>query len=195
MSNLRIWLPIGLFSLYLASHWLYERRRPSTRITLPASQVITFGLMVAWLIGLVTAAFLIGGALKTDEGGVLSILVGLTLVAFSFLHPTWLWELAKVPLFRLDSESVSFRYLLSDIGAFVLYLVLGIGLITVGGIRIRLRADDIARCSALYTAATDSHARARVIQLVPRPTMGSILQVLDDYRPLTCGRYREQGAF
>src|ERR1043166_8639892 len=116
MSNLRIWLPIGFFCLYLPSHSLFERRRPNPRITLPTSQVITFGLMVAWLIGLVTAAFLIGGALKTDEGGVLSILVGLTLVAFSFLHPTWLWELAKVPLFRLDSESVSFRYLLSDIG-------------------------------------------------------------------------------
>jgi len=195
MSDLRIWLPIALFSLYLAGRWLYERRRPGARVTLPAGQVITLGLIFAGLIGLVAGGSLIGAALRTDEGGVLAILVGVTVAGFSLLRPSWLWEFARVPLFRFDSDSVSLRYFLSDTVAFFLYLVLGLALVSVGGIRIRLRANDIARCSALYSAAAYSHGRARVIQLVPRPKMPSILQVLDDYRPVTCGRLHEQRAF
>src|SRR6266550_6216055 len=159
MSDFRIWLPIGLLSLYLAGRWLYDRRRPDARVTLPTGQVITLGLIFAGLIGLVAGGFRIGGALRTDEGGVFAILVGLTVAGFSVLHPSWLWEYARVPLLRLDSDRVSLRYLLSDAVAFLLYLVLGLALVAVGAIRLCLRANDIAHCSALYSAVTDSHGR------------------------------------
>jgi hypothetical protein len=137
------------------------------------------------------AIVLVGGIvlankLHTDEYGTTAILGGAALLAVTLLRPTFFWYHAKVSLVRS---------LIGDKGAAVFYVACGIAFGLYGTNRLAYWKEAAAVCSRQYEDAADSHQRMRVLQSRPDPMVRGVIGVVGKPRFLTCGRYREKGAF
>jgi len=137
------------------------------------------------IIATVVGSIWIAAQLHTDDGGILQLVVGLAIALTVLTHPSsfrdeWLWSVRGVFVGKV---------------VFFATVLAGMLLASTGVIRVKLRAHDVATCAAVLLSADDVHQRATALRVVPRSHMPGALQILADWRPETCGRLHESGAF
>jgi formate-dependent nitrite reductase membrane component NrfD len=149
-------------------------------------EVLAIAAFFVTIIAIVVASFWLADMLHNDEAAISAILLGLATVISTLTRPWVFWHHRK---------AVFLRSILGDTGTTVVYLLIGVGLVTGGAIRYQYWNEDVAVCTRLYSQAVSTHYRVLALQHVPRPTVPGILDFWSDYKARTCGRYREAGSF
>jgi hypothetical protein len=141
---------------------------------------------VATIVIVTVGGIVLANKFHTDEYGTTAVLGGIALLGATLLRPTFFWYHAKV---------LFVRGLIGDKGAAAFYIVLSVGLGLVGANRLTYWKAAAAMCSRQYESAADSHQRMQVLQSRPDTTLRGVVGVVGKPQSLTCGRYRDKGAF
>ncbi len=147
------------------------------------------------IVGIVGFAFIatgIGGGsvvlanvLHIDDGDAFAVLGGVALTLAAIFRPWPFWWHAKALLVRS---------VFGDRGATALYLLLGLGSVTWGSLRIRDWSHDAATCRQLFEQARNSQERIQALRHIPRPGM-SDAPGHESLNAWTCARYRDFAGF
>ena len=152
-----------------------------------ASHIRSFGILYLTLMSVIVAAFLLAYHWGLDLVGLCALGYGLLLLGWTlgqswafWNHPTTLW----------------WRTLVGDYWSRVVFMVLAVGFIAVGGVDIRLGLLEVEQCRQLLASATDVHQRMQALRTHPGQARRGFRDPLGlREQPLECEDYRERGAF
>lgn len=151
----------------------------------PSSHIRSFGLLYGASIGVVVVAFWLAYHKGLDLVGLIAAGYGLLLLVLT-LGGSWaFWNHYTV---------LWWRDLVGDKWAKVVFVILGVGFVAVGGVDIRLGLDEVAQCRQLLAAATNSHQRVAILYAHPGPARTGAQDPMGLHeKPLNCEGYRERG--
>ncbi len=155
-------------------------------VTLTRSDMVQIGLYFASIIVIVAGSYWVAARFRVDAEAVLLLACGLFVAGSTLIRIPFYWDHAKTLFLRL---------LIGDTAATVVFVAVGVGLGVAGAIRLAYWNDDVRECRRLYARAESTQERVRVLMHVPRTEVPGVVTTFGEYRPLSCGRYRERGQF